>query len=169
MIFVSACFTTIACSLLLFLQAERFFAIVERAHSCNKDTKQGSEKGLGTFTAVKECCVMPLLLHLHFGIRKKKNSLAVTLLYACICVCKRVCGRGEMVDEDVGFLFSRKASDSRKRDSDEKSLHHLLSFSRITYVGGKAVYVTSLTFSSGIRGTLTNTMHSDQNGNFIWR
>jgi len=44
------------------------------------------------------------------------------------------------------FLFSTKAPDSRKRDWDEKSSRRLLSSLRITYVGGKAVYVTSPTF-----------------------
>lgn len=54
--------------------------------------------------------------------------------------------------------FFPNAPDSRKRDSDEKSPRHLLSSSRITYVGGKAVYVTVSDVSSRIRGTLTNTM-----------
>lgn len=52
----------------------------------------------------------------------------------------------ETDDGDTGFFFPPKAPDSRKRDWDEKSSRRLLSSSRITYVGGKAVYVTSPTF-----------------------
>lgn len=63
---------------------------------------------------------------------------------ACMCVCKR-----EKRATETRTSFFAKAPDSRKRDSDEKSPRHLLSSSRITYVGGKAVYVTSLTFLRG--------------------
>lgn len=66
-------------------------------------------------------------------------------MWVCVCVCVYVCEREKRTTKRAASFFP-KASDSRKRDSDEKSSRHLFSSSRITYVGGKAVYVTSPTF-----------------------
>lgn len=152
-------FVSIVAMFLACFRLQRDFSQSARAHSTADRAWQKRKQNLYYIHEKATLCHVVVFAFIVWCREKKRDARA----HVCVWMRKRRRGiRGF-------FPPFPKASNSHKRDSDEKSYCHLLSSSRITqYIGGKSgLYNASETFSTKTWHTYSSLVYS-RASNFIW-